>query len=119
MRVALHSTLKPGMHGEYEREHAQIPDDLMVALQEVGVRDWQIWRSGHHLFHLVDVEGDFTAAMDRLDGSQVNDRWQAHMARFVEGFATGPDGTMPIRDVWSMARQSAGTTTAPERKGQQ
>jgi L-rhamnose mutarotase len=104
MRIALHSVLREGQEDAYEREHATVWPDLLAALQGVGIRDWTIWRSGRHLFHLVETD-DFAAAMDRLEGDPVNQRWQEHMATFVDHFE--PD----LRHVWTLrdqAREAAG-----------
>lgn len=105
MRVALHSLLHHGQEEAYEREHRRVPDDLLQALKQAGIRDWTIWRSGRHLFHVVDVV-DFDAAMSRLDGDPVNERWQKHMAAFVERFELDDEtGGMPIRHVWTLSEQ--------------
>lgn len=107
MRVALHSILSDGQETAYEREHATVPDDLLVALQRAGIRDWTIWRSGPHLFHVVDVD-DFAAAMTQLADDPVNQRWQAHMAGFVDHFETNPDDPvtgLAIPHVWTLLDQ--------------
>ncbi|MFI0735468.1 L-rhamnose mutarotase [Streptomyces sp. NPDC021225] len=75
MRVALHSVLKEGQEAGYEEVHATVPADLLEALGRAGITNWRIWRSGRHLFHLVDCE-DFAAAMAALDQDPVNHRWQ-------------------------------------------
>lgn len=99
MRVALHSVLREGQEAAYEREHATVWPDLLAALQRVGIRDWTIWRSGRHLFHVVDAD-DFGAAMAALDDDPVNLRWQEHMAAFVDHFE--PD----LRHVWTLRDQA-------------
>lgn len=103
-KVALHSVLIKGQESAYEREHASVPDDLLAALQAAGVRDWSIWRSGGHLFHVVDVV-DFEVAMAELGDDPVNQRWQEHMAKFVANFVTTEGDSMQIRHVWTMRGQ--------------
>src|SRR5688500_17795504 len=83
--VVLRSRLRPGQEGAYEAEHERVPDDLLAALDTGGVRDWVIWRDGFELLHLVDVD-DYAALEEHLVGNDANDRWQAAMARHVEGF---------------------------------
>ncbi|WP_422771100.1 L-rhamnose mutarotase [Plantactinospora sp. WMMC1484] len=109
MRVALHSFLHDGRETGYEEAHRTVPDDLLAALQRVGITEWVIWRSGRHLFHLVDC-ADFAAAMRELDGDPVNQRWQEFMAGYVERFAEDPDGAagLGLRHVWTLTEQ-AGT----------
>ena len=50
MRIALHSTLRPGAAAAYLREHAKVPDELRALFDRAGIRDWTIWRSGDRLF---------------------------------------------------------------------
>lgn len=108
MRVALHSFLREGQELAYEDAHRVIPPDLLAALQRVGITEWSIWRSGNHLFHLVDCE-DFAAALTQLAGDPVDQRWQETMSAYVEGFATNPEGAggQGLRHVWTLSEQAA------------
>lgn len=103
MKVALHSVLLPGHEEEYERDHAAIPEDLAQTFARIGIHNWEIWREGSHLFHIVDCD-DFDAAMAALESDDANMRWQGFIGVHVEGFL--PDGDpSPIRRVWELAAQ--------------
>jgi L-rhamnose mutarotase len=114
--VALHSVLAPGAEADYEREHQRIPDDLVASFARIGIHDWTIWRSGRHLFHLVDCD-DYAAAMAALVGDPADEAWQARIGRYVEGFAgsgEGPDGqVLPV--VWRLTEQVAERRVPEER----
>lgn len=106
MRVALHSILQDEQEAAYEQAHAKIWPDLLEVMRDFGIRDWTIWRSGRHLFHLVEVD-DFEAATAALADDPVNKRWQQHMGAFVDRFE-GPSGEeefAPLHHVWTMAEQ--------------
>jgi lactoylglutathione lyase len=107
-QVALHSVLAPGQENAYESEHAHIPEEMVEALREAGVRDWSIWRSGRDLFHLVDVP-DLAAALDALATDPRDQRWQAHMAGYVQHFvpADTPLTRAQLRLVWTLSGQVA------------
>lgn len=111
MRVGLHSFLRDGQESGYEEAHRVVPADMLAALQRVGIRDWSIWRSGRHLFHVVDCD-DFAAAMRALETDPVNERWQETMAAYVEGFAENPDGPagLGLWHVWTLTDQAAGVS---------
>jgi L-rhamnose mutarotase len=112
MRIALHSVLREGREEDYDREHAAVPDDLLAALLRAGVRDWTIWRSGRHLFHLVDAD-DFARALDVLAGDPADRAWQRHMAPLVEGFEPGADErTGALSKVWNLREQTAAGAAA-------
>ena len=84
MRVALHSTIVEGSIDEYRAQHATIPADLRALFGEAGIRDWTIWRSGRHLFHLVECD-DFAHAMSVVEPHPANIAWQQDIGRFVAG----------------------------------
>ena len=109
MRVALHSILRPGHETAYDAAHAAIPDDLVASFERVGIHDWQIWRSGRDVFHLVECD-DFAAAMRALDDDPANLRWQESINRHVDRFvATGPEAEgMELPLVWTLTGQRAG-----------
>jgi len=112
MRVALHSVLREGLEQGYLDAHAAIPDDLAESFERLGIHDWSIWRSGRHLFHVVDCD-DFAAAMDALDTDPANERWQAHIGGFVDHFETSGDGPagMTLDSVWTLRDQQNGSAT--------
>jgi L-rhamnose mutarotase len=109
--VVLVSTLREGLESSYEVAHTRIPEDLYQSLSGAGVRDWAIWRDGRKLLHLVDTD-DYAAVEKALVGDPVNDRWQAEMAEYVEGFDVVdaiPAFSAPTL-VWSMRAQAASNT---------
>jgi L-rhamnose mutarotase len=110
MEVVLHSVLKDGQERNYETAHAEVPEDLLASLVRSGIRDWTIWRSGRHLFHLVECE-DFAAAMSQLEVDPVNERWQKFIAQFVDHFEANGDGheAMTLPRVWSLRAQAGST----------
>ncbi|MCQ8827832.1 L-rhamnose mutarotase [Streptomyces malaysiensis] len=110
MRVALHSVLKEGQESGYEQAHATVPEDLPAALRRAGITDWRIWRSGGHLFHLVDCE-DFAAAMAALDEDPANQRWQEFIGAYVDHFedtggSPAESERMALGEVWQLSAQA-------------
>jgi len=104
-RVALHSVLHAGHIDSYRKDHARIPDDLAAAFQEVGIYEWEIWRSGLHIFHLVTCD-DFDAAMRALEPHPANIKWMASIGVHIDRFE-GPDGEglIPSEPLWTLKEQ--------------
>ncbi|SDY84795.1 L-rhamnose mutarotase [Herbiconiux ginsengi] len=111
MRVALHSLTRDGAESGYDQTHAVIPAALAARFAELGIHDWTIWRSGRHLFHLVECD-DFLAAMAALDGDPVNAEWQATIGPFVDHFEVNGvgegDAGLPVPLVWRLRTQVEG-----------
>jgi L-rhamnose mutarotase len=103
---ALHTRLHPEAVDAYDALHARIPEDLLAALTEAGVRDWRIWRSGCDVFHLVDAD-DYTAMRHHLRDHPANLAWQAQVTplQSVRDDYSGNDDGLPM--VWSLAEQLA------------
>ncbi|MDQ0030063.1 L-rhamnose mutarotase [Arthrobacter bambusae] len=100
--IALHTRLKQGAEQEYADAHASIPAELVAALNDAGVANWRIWRSGQELFHLVEVE-DYQAMRRALADHPANVPWQARMAELLEvqDDYSGNDSGIPL--VWELA----------------
>ncbi|GAA0960219.1 L-rhamnose mutarotase [Kribbella koreensis] len=107
-RLALHSRLIPGTEEAYELEHARVWPELITVMNQAGIHDWSIWRSGRDLFHLVECD-DYEAAVAQLSNDPIDRRWQDHMSQFVESFAKNPDGAggQALRHVWTMSEQTS------------
>jgi L-rhamnose mutarotase len=80
--VGLRTQLKPGMEDAYEKAHAQVWPELLVAQRELGIERWLIFRDGVDLFHTVQCE-NFDQAVAALATLPIDQRWQAEMARYV------------------------------------
>jgi L-rhamnose mutarotase len=99
--IALHTRLKAGCEGEYERVHQVIPPELDAALRKAGVRQWRIWRDGVDLFHLVTVD-DYRAMRHALRDDPANVAWQAVVGPLhdmPDDYSGADDG---ISHVWSL-----------------
>lgn len=106
--VVLHSILHDGHVDGYREAHMKVPDGLLHSFKREGIHDWQIWRSGQHLFHYVTVD-DFDAAMAGLSDDPVNVEWQAHIGFHTARFE-GPDGKTGLEaseHIWGMVEQLA------------
>jgi L-rhamnose mutarotase len=82
-QVGLHTRLKPGMEAAYDRIHAAVWPELITAIRAAGFTRWLIFRDGLDIFHAIECD-DYQRGIAELAGHQVNQRWQAEMARFTE-----------------------------------
>ncbi|MFI6984939.1 L-rhamnose mutarotase [Embleya sp. NPDC050154] len=103
MRVALHTRLAAGRESEYEQAHREVPEPLIAAIKAGGAHEWNIWRSGRDLFHLIECD-DYAALLASLADLPVNIEWQARMGELTEVAhdysAEGADASLPL--IWSL-----------------
>jgi len=106
MRVALHTTVRADRIEEYEAAHREVPAELTAAIRAAGATSWTIWRSGTHLFHLLECEGPdgYPRLLAALEHLPVNVAWQARMAELLDTghdySPAGADAGLPV--VWEL-----------------
>jgi L-rhamnose mutarotase len=77
--------VRPELLDEYRRRHAEVWPDMLRALADSGWRNYSIFaRDDGLLVGYVEAD-DLAAAQAAMEGTEVNARWQAEMARFFVG----------------------------------
>jgi L-rhamnose mutarotase len=106
MRIALHAVLRPGEELAYEEAHRAIPEDLRALMRRAGIGEWVIWRSGRHVFHVVEGD-DLERALATIAADPLDAAWQRTMDAYVESFEGDPTGIagVGLRQVWTMSEQ--------------
>ncbi|MDB5058794.1 MAG: putative L-rhamnose mutarotase [Chloroflexi bacterium] len=85
-RIAFLLELKnddPSVRAEYAARHDAIWPEMSALLSEAGMHNYSIFRCGTQLFAYCEVD-DWEATLRHLNGSEVNARWQAHMADMLD-----------------------------------
>lgn len=78
---------------EYKRRHAEVWPEMRAALSEAGWRNYSLYSRGDGTIIGYCEVDDFQAAIDAMQGTEVNTRWQAEMAPMFEVRAA-PDTTL-------------------------
>lgn len=71
--------VRPGYEEEYLRRHDEIWPEMLAALREAGIRNYNIFRHGLTLFGYFETD-DLEAAKAYLADNDVNARWSEYMA---------------------------------------
>ncbi len=82
-RVAFTMRLLPGAEAEYRERHAHVWPEMLGALKDAGVSNYSIYQLDDRLIGIFDVE-DFARFRANMAAQEVNDRWQADMARLID-----------------------------------
>ena len=82
-RLAFTMRLLPGADAEYRERHAHVWPEMLAALKDAGVSNYSIYQLDDRLIGVFDVE-DFERFRAHMAAQEVNDRWQAGMARLID-----------------------------------
>jgi L-rhamnose mutarotase len=99
-RFAFRMNLNPGQAAEYERRHDEIFPEMVEALKDAGISDYEIWLDPetHHLFGVLTRRDDHT--MNRLPDLAIVRRWWKHMADVMETGAENVPTQVPLKRVF-------------------
>ena len=81
-RVGVFFKLKEGMAEPYEKAHNEIWEEMMVVLNDSGIKNYSIWNLGEMLFSYYEVE-DKKKMESVLTHSDVYKRWRDYMEEFI------------------------------------
>jgi L-rhamnose mutarotase len=90
-RVCFLLKVRPDRLTEYRERHQAVWPDMLAALRETGWRNYSLFLRDDGLLVGYLETDDFQAALDGMDRTDVNARWQAEMAPFFEDL----DGRRP------------------------
>ncbi len=82
-RIAFLLQIKADRMEEYDEAHRHVWPELIRALESFGVTEYSIFRRGQQLFLFLRVR-DFEHLKQQLAASEINQRWQQHMAPLIE-----------------------------------
>lgn len=94
-RVGFILKVKEELIDEYRRRHEEVWPEMLAALSRTGWHNYSLFmRDDGMLFGYFETPESFKAARDGMSAEQVNERWQAEMARFFEGTGGHADEMM-------------------------
>ena len=70
--------VRPGYEEEYVRRHQEIWPEMVGALREAGIRNYNIFRYGLTLFGYFETD-DIEKTQEYLANSETNQRWSEWM----------------------------------------
>jgi L-rhamnose mutarotase len=102
-RVCFLLKVRPDRLEEYRRRHREVWPDMLSALRDSGWHNYSLFlRPDGLLVGYLETE-DFQAALDAMDRTEVNGRWQAEMAGFFEDLDGRPDeGMRPLTEIFHL-----------------
>ena len=81
-RVCFQLQVKPDRLAEYRDRHAQVWPEMLAALARTGWHNYSLFVREDGLLIGYFETPDLQAALDGMDATEVNARWQREMAEF-------------------------------------
>jgi L-rhamnose mutarotase len=103
-RICFRLHVRPDRIDEYRTRHAAVWPEMRAALAAAGWRNYSLFLTGEgQVIGYVECD-DFEAALQAMDDTEVNARWQAEMAPFFEGLegARADEGIRPIPEIFHL-----------------
>jgi L-rhamnose mutarotase len=102
-RVCFLLKVRPERLEEYRVRHASVWPEMQDALRQTGWRNYSLFlREDGLLVGYLETE-DLQAALDGMEATEVNARWQAEMAPFFENLVGRPDeGMVPLAEIFHL-----------------
>ena len=92
-RIGMTWRVDPEHWEEYRQIHLKPWPELITAIQEVGIHNYNIFAFGTRLFSYMEFDGDdLDAAMAKLTRTDVKKRWDAEVTVWVEPAAEDGSG---------------------------
>lgn len=102
-RVCFLLKVRPERLEEYRARHASVWPEMLDALRQTGWHNYSLFlREDGLLVGYLETE-DLRAALDGMEATEVNARWQAEMAPFFENLDGRPDeGIVPLAEIFHL-----------------
>ncbi|GAA4589899.1 L-rhamnose mutarotase [Planotetraspora phitsanulokensis] len=102
-RVCFLLKVRPERIEEYRERHAAVWPEMRAALSETGWHNYSLFlREDGLLVGYLETD-DFEAARAAMAERDVNTRWQAEMAPFIEELDGAPDeGMVGLREIFHL-----------------
>ncbi|WP_034388929.1 L-rhamnose mutarotase [Deinococcus sp. YIM 77859] len=103
-RVCFLLQVRPDRLEEYRKRHRHVWPDMLQALREAGWHNYSLFLRDDGLLVGYFETPDFQAALDGMQGREVNVRWQAEIAPFFEALdGKNPDeGFLRLEEVFHL-----------------
>jgi L-rhamnose mutarotase len=102
-RVCFLLKVRPERLEEYRVRHQSVWPEMQDALRSTGWRNYSLFlREDGLLVGYLETD-DLQAALDGMEATDVNARWQAEMAPFFENLDGRPDeGIVPLAEIFHL-----------------
>ena len=91
-----------GFEAEYKKRHDELWPELQALLKETGISRYSIFLDPDTLLLFSMMEAEDPAALDRLPGHPVMQRWWKRMSEIMESYPDNSPVSVSLQEVFYM-----------------
>lgn len=101
-RICFLLRIKPGTGDEYDRRHGEMWPELRSLIEQSGMRNYTIFRSGTTVIGYAECIPNFAATRaEEHDAGGIGRRWVEYMADIIES-PKDDEGFLLATEVWHL-----------------
>lgn len=114
-RVCFRLSVRPDMLDEYVLRHREVWPEMLESLRATGWHNYSLFLDADGTLIGYFETPDLAAALEGMDGREVNARWQAEMAPFFAGLGDArPDqGFLRLAEIFHLPAPASGDASQP------
>lgn len=94
--------LRAGMEAEYERRHAEIWPELVVAIRDAGFSNYSLFRRGTEVIAYAECEPTIESAIAKLERAEINGRWSTYIRSLMTRAIDDEGRFFTVDEIWHL-----------------
>ena len=101
-RICFTFELYPGAEEEYKRRHDEIWPELVEVIEEAGIRNYTLFRSGTQVIAYAECHPDVATAFGKVGATDVNRRWAEWFRDLIVSLTDEQGNLFRADEVWHL-----------------
>ena len=101
-RICFTFEIYPGKEAEYKRRHDEIWPELVTAIRDAGIKNYNLFRSGTQIIAYAECHPDVATAFGKVGATEVNARWARWFEDVIVKLADDQGNLFRAEEVWHL-----------------
>jgi L-rhamnose mutarotase len=101
-RICFTFEIYPGKEAEYKRRHDEIWPELVTAIQDAGIKNYNLFRRGAQIIAYAECHPDVATAFGKVGATEVNARWARWFEDVIVKLADDQGNLFRAEEVWHL-----------------
>ncbi len=101
-RICFTFEIRPGTEQEYKRRHDEIWPELVKAIQDAGIKNYNLFRRGTQIIAYAECHPDADTAFGKVGSTEVNARWSTWFEDIIVRLTDDEGNLFRADQVWRL-----------------